>query len=240
MPLFKEIVAAAAAKGGIDLDGGRLAQFSLYLELLAETNKTLNLTAIDDPAEIAVKHFVDSLTVYDPRYFPAGARVCDVGTGAGFPGLPLKIFRPDLEMALLDAAAKKLAFLDRLIARLQLAGVATCHIRAEDAGRSPLCRERYDVVLARAVAPLNVLCEYCLPLARVGGVFAAMRARRAREECREAEGAVRRLGARAEEIKDVRLPGREDARAIIYLRKTSPTPPLYPRQAGRPAKDPLL
>jgi 16S rRNA (guanine527-N7)-methyltransferase len=237
--LFKTIIAAAATQSGIDLNTGQLAQFSLYLELLVHANEKLNLTAIDAPAEIAVKHFVDSLTVYDAKYFPAGALVCDVGTGAGFPGLPLKIFRPDLEVLLLDATAKKLAFLDRLIEALQLPGVGTCHIRAEDAGRSPRWRERCDVVVARAVAPFKVLCEYCLPLVKIGGVFAAMRARRAREESAEAKGAARLLGARAEEIKEARLPGRADARAIIYLRKVKPTPPSYPRKAGRPAKDPL-
>ncbi|MDR3349837.1 MAG: 16S rRNA (guanine(527)-N(7))-methyltransferase RsmG [Acidaminococcales bacterium] len=238
--MFKKIVEAAAAQSGIALDAGQLAQFSLYLELLAQANEKMNLTAISGPEEIAVKHFIDSLTVYDAKYFPAGALVCDVGTGAGFPGLPLKIFRPDLKVALLDATAKKLAFLDRLIAALQLTGVGTCHIRAEDAGRSPRWRERYDVVTARAVAPFKVLCEYCLPLVKVGGVFAAMRARRAREESAEAENAAMLLGGRTENIKEARLPGRPDVRAIIYLRKIKPTPPLYPRKAGRMGKGPPL
>ena len=237
--MFEKTLAAAAAQNGIQLTDRQLAQFSLYLAALAQTKGKLNLTAITDPAEIAVKHFVDSLTVYDQAYFPQGASAYDVGTGAGFPGLPLKIFRPDLKMTLLDATAKKLAFLDHLIALLQLTGVSTCHMRAEDAGQSPRRREHCDLALARAVAPLKVLCEYCLPLVKVGGVFIAMRARRAREECLEAKGAIKLLGGQVEEIKQARLPGREDVRAIIYLRKIQPTPTPYPRKAVQPGKTPL-
>jgi 16S rRNA (guanine527-N7)-methyltransferase len=237
--LFEKIMAAAAAQSGLELKGEQLAQFSLYAETLLRVGRKINLTAITDPQEIAVKHFIDSLSVYDERYFPAGASVCDVGSGAGFPGLPLKIYRQDLKVWLLDATAKKLAFVDEVIKLLRLHGVGTCHIRAEDAGQSPRWREKHGVVLARAVAPFKILCEYCLPLVKIGGVFAAMRARGAVEECADGRRALELLGGRVEEIKEIRLPGREDVRMIIYLRKEKNTPPLYPRPVGLPAKKPL-
>jgi 16S rRNA (guanine527-N7)-methyltransferase len=197
------------------------------------------LTAIIQPQEVAVKHFIDSLFAYEEEYFPLAARVCDVGTGAGFPGLPLKIYRPDLRMTLLDSTAKKLAFLDRLLGILKISGAETLHSRAEDAGRVAGRRESYDLALARAVAPLNVLCEYCLPLVKPGGLFIALKARQTETELSGARAALRILGGEVAALKPVRLPALADERVVVYIRKLRPTAVNYPRKAGLPEKKPL-
>lgn len=236
---FDEMFLAKATAAGIIITQEQLNSFSIYFDNLVQTNKNVNLTAIVEAEDVAVKHFIDSLSVYDDKYFSATAKVCDVGTGAGFPGLPLKIWKPNLQVMLMDSLAKRLKFLDDTIELLKLNGIETCHIRAEDAGRSKLHREMYDVLLARAVAPLNILSEYCLPLVKVGGVFAAMKAKQTEEELKQAGLAIKLLGAKIEEVKKVQLPDLDDERAVIYLRKIKATPAIYPRKAGLPEKKPL-
>ncbi len=163
----------------------------------------------------------------------------DVGTGAGFPGLPLKILRPDIRLTLLDSLNKRLYFLQAVVERLALRDVVFVHARAEEAGRHVGHRERYLVAVSRAVARLNVLTELCLPFVAVGGHFIALKGAQYREEVAEAAKAVAALGGRLENVKPVRLPGLEDSRAIVYISKAAPTPPSYPRRPGVPEKKPL-
>ena len=236
---FADILAEKAKRAGIIFSQEQLDRFTVYFVELIQTNEKINLTAITNPEEVAVKHFIDCLTVYDDKYFPDGAKICDVGTGAGFPGLPLKIYKDKLQVALLDSLAKRLIFLNELIVQLKLKGVKTFHSRAEDAGRSAQHRGKYDVVLARAVAPLNILCEYCLPLVKTGGVFVAMKAKQGEEELRYAQQAIEMLGAQVLEIRKIQLPGLIDERVAIYMRKNKSTPAIYPRKAGTPGKNPL-
>lgn len=230
---------AAAAGYGLDLSPVQLEAFAVYNEMLVDWNEKVNLTAITSPQEVAVKHIIDSLTCYDEGVFPAACSLVDVGTGAGFPGLPLKIFRPDIRLVLLDSLNKRLSFLGAVVERLGLRGVELVHARAEEAGRLKGRREHYQLATSRAVARLNVLAELCLPLVAVGGSFIALKGAQYQEELAEAERAIALLGGQVDTVKPVRLPGLDDTRAVIYVRKTAPTPAAYPRRPGLPEKKPL-
>lgn len=236
--MFTGHLLQAAGEYGLALTERQVKQFSDYFTLLIAWNEKINLTAITDPREVAVKHMMDSLSCYSETYFPAGAKIIDVGTGAGFPGLPLKIIRPDLTLTLLDSLQKRLAFLREVVQKLDLQDVHFIHARAEDAGRKPE-RERHDVALSRAVARLNVLSELCLPMVKTGGYFVALKGAQYSQEIEESKTAISRLGGRIEEVKSVHLPGLQDIRAVIYVNKTAPTPVQYPRRAGTPEKNPL-
>lgn len=236
---FTASLTAAAAASAIVLSPSQVEAFAVYNDLLVDWNEKVNLTAITDPQEVAVKHVIDSLACYDEAVFPAGCSVIDVGTGAGFPGLPLKIFRPDIRLTLLDSLNKRLIFLREVVERLGLSGVELVHARAEEAGRLKLHRECYRVATSRAVARLNALAELCLPLVAVGGYFIALKGAQYREELDEARRSIALLGGRVETVKPVRLPGLDDCRAVIYVRKAAQTPPAYPRRPGLPEKKPL-
>ena len=228
---------------GPELTPAQAEQFEKYCALLIEWNKVMNLTAIVDPEEVAVKHFADSLTLL-PYLDRAGTRtLIDVGTGAGFPGIPLKILRPELEVTLLDSLEKRVRFLDTVIGELGLSGIRTIHARAEDAGRDKRLRGQFDASTARAVAPMNVLCEYCLPFVRPDGYFYAMKGP-AQEDFRRA---LKELGGEVETDDLFELRGSASAeeepalqRRIICIKKTGATPAKYPRRAGLPAKKPLV
>lgn len=234
---FAEILAARGAEAQLSFTEEQLAQFTRYYELLVETNKVMNLTAITEPEEVAVKHMVDSLLAYEDGM--QGKTLVDVGTGAGFPGVPLKIYCPSLKVTLVDSLGKRLRFLDQVIDELGLKGIRCEHLRAEDAGRSKKHREQYDYVTARAVARLSVLSEYCLPLAKKGGQFIALKGSRFAEEIEEGEAAVKILGGKIISAEPVKLPGLDDGRAIIKIAKIKATPAQYPRKAGTPEKQPL-
>lgn len=234
---FAEILAARGAEAQLSFTEEQLAQFTRYYELLVETNKVMNLTAITEPEEVAVKHMVDSLLAYEDGM--QGKTLVDVGTGAGFPGVPLKIYCPSLRVTLVDSLGKRLRFLEQVIDELGLKGIRCEHLRAEDAGRSKKHREQYDYVTARAVARLSVLSEYCLPLAKKGGQFIALKGSRFAEEIEEGEAAVKILGGKIISAEPVKLPGLDDGRAIIKIAKIKATPAQYPRQAGTPEKQPL-
>ncbi len=209
-------------------------RFAGYERLLLEWNEKMNLTAITAHDQIVHKHFVDSISCQS--LIPAGASVADVGTGAGFPGLPLKIVRPDIRVTLIDALAKRLNFLDTVINELKLDAVETVHMRAEDAGHS-IHREAHDVVCARAVASLPVLCEYCMPLVKPGGVFLAMKGTEGAAEAKSAEKAVKILGGSITEIRDVSW--QDMSHTVVVIQKTGQTPAKYPRKAGKPQKSPI-
>ncbi len=219
---------------GVKYTPDMVEKFSLYEKLLLEWNEKMNLTAITAHDEVVNKHFVDSISFQG--LIPEGATLADVGTGAGFPGLPLKIVRPDIKVTLVDALQKRLTFLDAVISELGLTDIETVHQRAEDAGHSQM-RESYDVVCARAVANLPVLCEYCLPLVKKGGVFLALKGRDGREEAKNSEKALKILGGKIEEIYDKSWQDMEHV--VISVRKVGQTPPAYPRKAGKPQKSPI-
>ena len=235
---FAETLAAKGQEAGLSFSNKQLEQFATYCTLLLETNKVMNLTAIEDPDEVAVKHMIDSLLVYKKTVF-AGQYLADVGTGAGFPGLPLKIYEPSLKVVLVDSLAKRLDFLQKVIDTLGLKDIECVHARAEDVGQNPRFREKFPLVIARAVANLPVLAEYCLPLVTVGGTFFALKGAKYQEEVAASGNALKLLGGRLLESREVKLPGLTDKRAIITIRKEKATPAKYPRKAGMVNKKPL-
>lgn len=232
-PLLERTLAAH----GVTLDREALMRLDLYAERLIETNRRFNLTAVTDPDEVTVKHFADSLVLLGKTEIPAGASLLDVGTGAGFPGLALKLARPDLQVAFLDGTRKKLGFISSVLEETGLAG-ETLHLRAEEAGKQPKYREKFDFVTARAVADMAVLVEYCLPFVRAGGLFLAMKSAAAEEEIQNAAGAVRQLGGKTEQNLLFDLV-ENTPRRIVFVRKISQTPPKYPRASAKIAKSPL-
>lgn len=236
---FAAALAEAAAAFGRPLTHAQMCAFTVYHDLLRAWNEKINLTAITEPRDVAVKHFVDSLACYKEEIFPVGCAVVDVGTGAGFPGLPLKIIRPDIRLILLDSLNKRLNFLREVAEQLEVTGVEYVHARAEDGGRRSGLRDAHRVAVSRAVARLNVLAELCLPFVEPGGYFVALKGAQYREELAEAAGAIEKLCGVVEDVRPVRLPGLEDSRAVIYVRKTAPTPATYPRRPGIPEKKPL-
>lgn len=237
MVINKELLADNAASLGVSLDEEALERFDLLASLLIEQNKTMNLTAITEPDEIVVKHFADSLSLLCVTDIPNGAKILDLGTGAGFPGLPLLIARPDIDLTMLDGTAKKLNYINATLERLSLSA-ETLHARAEEAGKNPQYREKYDIVCSRAVAALNVLCEYCLPFVRVGGKFVAMKSAKAPEELELARKAISLLGGKVTDIKSFSLSDGGE-RSIIIIEKISHIPPKYPRVSAQIAKKPL-
>ena len=223
-----------AAENSLRLDDRMLAQFEKYYEMLLDWNQKINLTAITEKSEVEIKHFLDS--ILPAGVLPTGAELCDVGTGAGFPGIPLKIVRPDLKVTLLDSLNKRIMFLEEVCRALDLADVRCLHARAEEVGQSAL-RERFDVVTSRAVARLNTLCEYTLPLVRVGGFFLAYKAK-CEEELAEADHAIRELGGRLENVDKLLICGQQ--RTILLIRKEKSTPKKYPRGRGKEKSAPIL
>ncbi|SHF03915.1 16S rRNA (guanine(527)-N(7))-methyltransferase RsmG [Schwartzia succinivorans] len=237
---FAEILKKAAEEYGISLSETQLRQFDRYQELLVEWNQKMNLTALTEPKDVAIKHMIDSVSVYDEKWFSEGMSVIDVGTGAGFPGLPLKILCPSLKVTLLDSLNKRVKFLETVVSELGLSDIVCVHARAEEAARQKQYREKFDAVVSRAVARLPILAEYDLPFVRVGGFFAAMKGAKYEEEAEEAKKAVKLLGGGEPHLREIKLPGLEDKRGIIYIRKEKKTPSVYPRKAGTPEKNPIL
>lgn len=237
---MKDITQELMAKAktiGVKVNVEQAAKFQNYLELLLEWNEKINLTAITDPSQVVEKHFVDSLTLLSHSKIKEGAKVVDVGTGAGFPGIPLKIMRPDVELTLLDSLNKRLSFLGEVCAALGIEA-RRVHKRAEEAGLDKTMRESYDVAVARAVAPMNVLCEYCLPLIKMKGFFIAMKGPGAGEELVQAENALDILGGTDVELISLALPEAGE-RNLILVQKKAFTPKGYPRHGGTIGKHPL-
>ena len=238
--MFKEELTKAAAEYGISLNDTQMEQYNRYFELLVEWNEKINLTAITEPKEVAIKHMIDSITAYDEKLFKDGTTVIDVGTGAGFPGLPLKIFCPEIKLTLMDSLNKRIKFLQTVVEELGLKDVECVHARAEEGARNKKYRESFDIVVSRAVARLPILCEYCLPFVKKGGHFIALKGMQYHDEAEEAAKAIKVMGGSKTEIRPVKLPELDDKRAVITITKTMPTPKAYPRKAGTPTKNPIV
>lgn len=237
---FTEEMKKAAAAYGIFLREEQFAQFTRYYELLVEWNEKMNLTAITEPHDVAVKHMIDSLTAYDAELFLDSVSVIDVGTGAGFPGLPLKIAYPHIKLTLMDSLKKRVGFLQTVVDELGLRDVACVHARAEEGARNPQYREAFDLAVSRAVARLPVLAEYCLPFVKVGGHFLALKGKDYEAEMEEAAKAAKILGGKAPTARRVTLPELDDVHAVVTIEKFTKTSKTYPRKAGTPAKKPLV
>ena len=222
---------------GIAYDDTVLSRLEKYADMLREWNEKINLTAITDPEGIVVKHFLDCALLLKQVNIPQNGSVIDVGTGAGFPGMVLKIFRPDIELTLLDGLNKRLVFLNEVLSSLDLSA-RTVHMRAEEAGKAAAHREKYDLVTARAVAQLRTLYEYCLPLCKVGGIFCSMKGPSAADELSEAKKAASVLGGDKGKIITETLTG-EETRTLVITKKISQTPPKYPRKSAKISKQPL-
>lgn len=224
-------------KIGIELNEYQFSQFENYEKELLEWNKNINLTAITEDKDIFIKHFVDSCTIL--KYINDNAKVIDVGTGAGFPGIPIKIINPTISLTLLDSLNKRINFLNAVCEKLDLENVNLIHSRAEDGAHDNSLREQFDIVTARAVANLSTLSEYCLPFVNIGGKFICMKAGNASDEIENAKYAINKLGGRIEIIDEFELPVINDKRTIIVISKINNTPKLFPRKAGTPSKEPL-
>lgn len=237
MFISKDLLLSGAAEYGVTLSDEAVERFDIYARLLVERNKVMNLTAITESDEIVKKHFVDSLSLLSVVDIPENAKVIDVGTGAGFPGIPLMIARPDLRMTLLDSTRKRLGFIEEVSHETSLEP-ELLHSRAEDAGKNENYRERYDLATARAVSNLRDLSEYCLPFVKKGGVFAPMKSAKADEEITQAKKAIHILGGRIEKKVSFDI-GDVGSRTVIIIKKISQTPTKYPRPSAKMAKFPI-
>ncbi len=235
---FEEILQAGLKELSLSVTDEEMEKMSRFGESIIVTNRSFNLTRILSMDEMAIKHFVDSLSCLLIE-FPKELKVIDVGTGAGFPGIPLAICCPNWSIVLLDSLRKRLDFLDQIREELQLANTSTIHVRAEDAGKDDAHREQYDLVVSRAVASLPILLEFCGPLTKVGGRFLAMKGQDWKDEVEISGRACKVLGLEIEEIVPFSLPFEMGERRIIVFRKIEPTPRRYPRRAGIPSKQPL-
>ena len=234
---FTEALRAAAAEAGIALSEAQLAAFTRYYELLIAWNEKMNLTAITAPEDVAVKHIIDSLAAYDAALFGGAPAVIDVGTGAGFPGLPLKIFAPDIRLTLMDSLGKRVNWLQEVCDELQLKRVACVHARAEEFAMQH--REQFDIATSRAVAQLSILSELCLPLIKVGGQFVAMKSVDTEDEIAAAKSAIKTLGGHIVKVEDYTIPTSDVIHRLVIVEKVSPTPRAYPRAFAKIKKAPL-
>lgn len=222
----------------IGLEDAKLDKLLKYYELMIEKNKVMNLTAITEFSDVLYKHFADSLAIVKV-FEPKNETVLDLGSGAGLPGIPLKIVFPDIKMVLMDSLNKRVKFLEEVIEMLELRDIKAVHARAEDLGRDPKFRESFDICVSRAVAKLSVLSEYCLPFVKVGGYFIAYKSGNIAEEIKEAERAIKLLGGTVKKNEEFEIPHTDIKRALIMIEKTKNTPGKYPRAAGKPSKEPL-
>ena len=234
--IFSEELEIAAKQIEIELTKKQIEKYYNYINLLLEWNEKINLTAIIEPREIILKHFVDSLTI--AKYIKDDEKLIDVGTGAGFPGIPLSIIKENTDIVLLDSLNKRINFLEEVKENLKLENIITIHGRAEEFGKNKNEREKYDIATSRAVAPLNILLEYLLPLVKVGGKAICMKGSNI-EEIENARNALEILGGQIEKIEEITLPNSDIKRNIIIVKKVKNTPLKYPRKPGTPSKEPI-
>lgn len=236
--MFKDILIDQAEKSGIELSNEQIEKFERYYELLIEWNEKMNLTALTEMEDVALKHFCDSVLLLKYADIREGASLIDVGTGAGFPSIPVKIMRPDINLCLLDSLNKRLIFLNEVVSQLNLENVQIIHSRAEDGAKKAELREKFDYATSRAVAQLNVLSEYCLPYVKVGGAFLAMKGKYSEEEISNAKNAIKLLGGKTSKVSTYNLIDSSE-RTIINISKISKTDSRYPRNSGKIKSKPL-
>lgn len=234
---FKREFEKYLAKMNISLLKEQYGQFYAYMKLLIEWNEKMNLTAITDPKEIILKHFVDSLTI--AKYVKEDKSIIDMGTGAGFPGIPIKIYRKDVKAVLADSLNKRIKFLDEVIDKLKLENVETIHCRAEELGKNKQYREKFDYATSRAVANLSTLSEYLMPFVKLNGKCIFMKTIEVEEELEKAKKAIKTLGGKIEKVDKFEIPESDLGRSIIIVKKEKITPSKFPRKLGTPAKEPL-
>ena len=231
-------------KINIEISDDQINCFEKYYELLIEKNKVMNLTAITDKEDVIVKHFIDSIALI-PHLLDKGIninnklKIIDIGTGAGFPGLPLKIMMPDVKFTLLDSLNKRVSFLNEVIDELKLKDIEALHGRAEDYASDNKYREKYDICVSRAVANLSTLSEYCIPFVKEDGFFISYKAGESEEEINNSKNAIKILGGKINKVEEFVLPGTDASRVFVFIRKQELTDKKYPRKAGAPAKKPL-
>jgi len=234
---FFEEIKEKLKKININIDEVQAKNLYEYMKLMLEWNEKINLTAITEPKEVILKHFVDSLTIL--KYLSKEEKIIDVGTGAGFPGIPLNIMKNDCNYTLLDSLNKRITFLNEVINNLELKNINTIHSRVEEIGKNKKYRESYDIATSRAVAPLNILLEYLLPLVKVGGKCICMKGSNIEEEIESAKNAIKILGGEIEKIEKITLPDSDMVRNIVIIKKVKQTPVKYPRKPGTPSKEPI-
>lgn len=232
---FSNSLIKKANKINMQIDNNKIEQLYNYMNLLLEWNEKINLTAITDPEEVILKHFIDSITI--EKYIQNNNKLVDVGTGAGFPGIPLNIVKNDVNYTLVDSLNKRIKFLDEVINTLNLKNIESMHSRAEDFAKDN--REKFDIATSRAVAALNVLLEYLLPLIKVGGICICMKGSNVQDEIELSKKALEVLGGRIEKVEHIVLPGSDIERNIVIVKKIKKTPVKYPRKAGLPTKEPI-
>lgn len=235
---FNEKLTELMSQINVKIDDNKAQKFYDYMNMLIEWNNNINLTAITNPEDIILKHFVDSLTI--DSLIEAKSEVIDVGTGAGFPGIPLSIVKEDAKLVLLDSLNKRIKFLDEVCGKIQLKNVQTMHGRAEEVANNVTYREKFDYATSRAVAPLNVLLEYLMPFVKVGGYCVCMKGSDIDEELKSANKAIKTLGGELYKVHKLQLPSSDMLRNIIVIKKVKNTPNVYPRKAGTPSKKPIL
>ena len=234
---FEKSLKEKVEKLGIELNDYQVKQFYNYMKLLIEWNKKINLTAIIDPEDIILKHFIDSLTI--AKYINEKDKIADIGTGAGFPGIPIKILKPENEMLLVDSLNKRIKFLEMVIQEDKLKNIKVLHGRVEEIGHNKAYRGNFDVVTSRAVAKLNILLEYMLPLLKLGGKCICLKGPNIEEELEEARNAIKILGGQIDKIEQMELPYSDNRRNIIIVKAVKQSPNKYPRKPGTPTTSPL-
>ncbi len=239
IPSLEELLSGGASALGVSLDERQVKLFFKYMDFLLEWSKKFNLTAIKEPQEVIVKHFLDSLSLVAYLQERNNIRLLDIGAGAGFPGVPIKLASPGISVVLLESLNKRVNFLHKLIAELGIEGITAIHGRAEDLGQKKEYRENFDIVVSRAVAEMPVLAELCLPFARLGGLFVAYKGPKVSEEILDSESALKILGGKLSKQVEITLPYNEDRRTLVFIEKSSPTPEKYPRKPGIPEKRPI-
>ncbi len=235
----RELLINGLKELNIEASEDKLKKLIVFKDIMLEWNEKINLTAITDEREVFIKHFLDSATCISTGYIKEGMMVIDVGTGAGFPGVPVKILKDGLSMTLLDSLNKRVTYLNEVVSKLALDETSTMHARAEEAGSSKVHRQSYDIVLSRAVASMNVLCEYCMPFTKVGGYFLCQKGPDIKDELEEARSAIKVLGGRVKEVREYKLPFSDIMHNIIVIEKVADTPTKYPRKPGKPAASPI-
>ncbi len=235
-----QILISGLDKWNIHINQTQQQQLETYYDLLIEWNSFMNLTGIVEYEEVLVKHFLDSLALFNKKPYQTNLSILDMGTGAGFPGIPLKIVYPDLKVTLVDSLNKRIKFLDEVIHKLELKDIISVHARAEELARKEEYREQYDIVVSRAVARTVSLAEFCIPYVKVGGYFIPYKSGNIQGELDEAQHAIKVLGGKYEEIVNFEVPNSDMQRTLIYIKKVKSTPKAYPRAGGKPLKSPLV